>query len=119
MSKKGAQGARGARGAMHAKFRAHLRANVVVAAAILAGSLAVGMVGYHTAADLPWVDAFLNASMLLSGMGPVAELRTDGAKIFAGVYAIYSGVVILATVGLMLAPVVGHALRRFHLNDKE
>ena len=106
--------------AMQGRFRAHLRANVGYAAVVLGGTLAAGMIGYHSLADLDWVDAFLNAAMLLSGMGPVAELRTDGAKIFAGLYAIWSGIVILATVGLMLAPVVGHALHRFHLEtDKD
>src|SRR5690348_3806075 len=85
---------------LHAKFRAHLRANVGVAAIVLAVSLGIGMAGYHLFADLPWIDAFLNASMLLAGMGPVAELRTDRAKLFAGIYAIYSGVVFIATAGL-------------------
>ena len=76
------------------------------------------MLGYHQFAALPWVDAFLNAAMLLAGMGPVAELNNDAAKLFAGVYAIYCGVVFIATVGLVLAPVVSHALHRFHLDEK-
>jgi hypothetical protein len=113
----GAQGARGARGAIHARFRAHLRTNVTVAAMILAASLGAGMIGYHLIAELGWVDAFLNAAMILAGMGPVAELKTDGAKLFAGAFAIYCGVVFIATVGLVLAPVVSHALHRFHLDE--
>jgi hypothetical protein len=113
----GAQGARGARGAIHARFRAHLRTNVTVAAMILAASLGAGMIGYHLIAELGWVDAFLNAAMILAGMGPVAELTTDGAKLFAGAFAIYCGVVFIATVGLVLAPVVSHALHRFHLDE--
>jgi hypothetical protein len=103
---------------LHARFRAHLRANVGVAAIILAVSLGIGMTGYHFLADLPWIDAFLNASMLLSGMGPVAELRSDGAKLFAGAYAIYCGVVFIATAGILLAPVGSHILHKFHL-DKD
>ena len=104
--------------AVRQRFQQHLFANLTVAALILAVSLGIGMLGYHHLAGLTWVDAFLNASMLLAGMGPVAELPTDGAKVFAGVYAIYCGVVFIATVGLVLAPVVSHALRRFHLDDK-
>jgi hypothetical protein len=103
---------------LHARLRAHLRYNLSVAAVILAASLAMGMIGYHAIAGLSWVDAFLNASMLLSGMGPVEPLKTSAAKIFAGSYAIYCGIVFIATVGLVLSPVVGHALRRFHLDDK-
>ena len=106
-----------ARRAIHAKFQAHLRYNLTVAAVILMGSLAMGMIGYHLIAGLGWVDAFLNASMVLSGMGPVEPLKTDGAKLFAGTYAIYCGVVFIATVGLVLAPVVSHALHRFHLDN--
>jgi hypothetical protein len=101
-----------------ARFRAHLGMNVGVAAAILSVSLLMGMAGYHEFAGLGWIDAFLNASMLLAGMGPVAELSNDRAKLFAGVYAIYCGVVFIATVGLVLAPVVSHALHRFHLDEK-
>jgi hypothetical protein len=104
--------------AIHARMRAHLRANLVVAAAILAASLAGGMAGYHYFAGLPWIDAFLNASMLLAGMGPVAELQSESAKLFAGVYAIYCGVVFIATVGLVLAPVVSRTLHRFHLDEE-
>jgi hypothetical protein len=104
--------------AMHAKMEAHLRANLIVAVVILTVSLAGGMAGYHYVAELPWIDAFLNASMLLAGMGPVAELKSESAKIFAGVYAIYCGVVFIATVGLVLAPVVGRALHRFHLDEE-
>ena len=84
---------------------------------ILAASLGAGMIGYHFIAELGWVDAFLNAAMILAGMGPVAELTTDGAKLFAGAFAIYCGVVFIATVGLVLAPVVSHALHRFHLDE--
>jgi len=102
---------------IHARFRAHLRTNLSVAGVILLISLAIGMVGYHQLAGLTWVDAFLNASMLLAGMGPVATLGSDGAKVFAGLYAIYCGVVFVATVGLVLAPVVAHVLRRFHLEQ--
>lgn len=115
----GASSEMGGKRAIHAKFRAHLRYNLTVAAVILASSLGIGMVGYHLIAGLEWVDAFLNAAMLLSGMGPVAPLNTRSAKLFAGTYAIYCGVVFIATVGLVLAPVMMHVLNRFHLLKSE
>ena len=102
---------------LRARFQAHLRKNITVALIVLVASLGIGMIGYHLFADLPWIDAFLNASMLLAGMGPVAELKTDGAKLFAGAYAIYCGVVFIATIGLVLAPVGLQVLHKFHLSE--
>jgi len=104
---------------LRAKFREHLRANVIIAVGLLAVSLAIGMVGYHWLAPMGWIDAFLNAAMLLGGMGPVdPPPANDAVKIFAGVYALYCGVVFIATAGLVLAPVGTHILHRFHL-DKQ
>ncbi|HEX8029505.1 MAG TPA: hypothetical protein VF491_13620 [Vicinamibacterales bacterium] len=101
------------------RFRKHLQANITVALIILIVSLAIGMIGYHTVVpELSWIDAFVNSSMLLSGMGPLGTLPNDEAKLFAGIYALYCGVVFIATVGLVLAPVGAHVLRRFHL-DKD
>jgi hypothetical protein len=77
-------------------------------------SLFIGMAGYHWLADLSWVDAFLNASMLLGGMGPVAELHSTSAKIFAGVYALYAGVVFLVLAAILLGPVFHRVLHHFH-----
>ena len=77
-------------------------------------SLAVGMTGYHVLAGEGWVDAFLNASMILGGMGPIGELRTDAAKIFAGIFALYAGLLFLAVAVLMLTPVFHRVLHRFH-----
>ena len=101
------------------RFRSHLAENVGIAAIALAVSLAAGMAGYHWLAPMPWVDAFMNASMLLGGMGPVDPLDNDTAKLFAGAYALYCGVVFIATVGLVLAPIATHVLHRFHLDDKD
>jgi hypothetical protein len=101
-----------------AKFVSHLRTNVLLAAALLAGSLVIGMAGYHWLAPMGWVDAFVNAAMLLGGMGPVDPLKNDAVKLFAGAYALYCGVVFIATAGLVLAPVGSHILHRFHL-DKD
>ena len=77
-------------------------------------SLLLGMAGYHWFARFSWVDSFLNSCMLLGGMGPVGDLPTDGAKIFAGAFALYAGLVFLAVTALLLTPVVHRVLHRFH-----
>ena len=87
--------------------------------AALAGSLGIGMIGYHTLEHLPWQDAFLNAAMILSGMGPVAILRTDEGKLFAGCYALFSGIVLIMSLGIIFSPVVHRFLHRFHLEDEK
>ncbi len=79
-------------------------------------SLVVGAVGYHITANLGWVDAFLNASMILTGMGPVDKLETDTAKIFASFYAVYSGVSFLTFCGVLFAPIYHRFMHRFHLD---
>lgn len=104
---------------IRAKFVSHLRTNVQVALALLAISLLMGMAGYHWLAPMPWTDAFLNAAMLLGGMGPVDILTNDRAKLFAGGYALYCGVVFLVTAGLVIAPLGSHLLHRFHLDQKQ
>lgn len=103
---------------LHTRFVSHLRTNIVIALEILAASLLIGIAGYHWLAPMGWIDAFVNAAMLLGGMGPVASLENDRIKLFAGFYALYCGVVFIATVGLVLAPVGAHVLRRFHLDRK-
>jgi len=96
-----------------------LRASFALGAALLTGSLGLGMLGYHHFEGLPWVDAFLNASMLLGGMGPVDMPRTESGKLFAGFYALYSGVLFLVLAAILLAPVFHRVLHRFHLEDIE
>ena len=82
-------------------------------------SLLAGMAGYHWLEGLSWIDSFLNAAMILGGMGPVAPLQTSAGKLFAGLYALYSGMVLLVMVGVLLAPVVHRLLHRFHLDVAE
>jgi hypothetical protein len=82
-------------------------------------SLVVGIVGYMTLDHLNFIDAFLNASMILGGMGPVAPIDSEGGKIFAGFYALYSGLVFLVVAGLLMAPVVHRVLHRFHWEMSE
>ena len=98
-----------------AKFAARLAKNAVLGLGLIAVSLAIGVVGYHATAGLGWMDALLNASMILTGMGPVDELRTDGAKLFASLYALFSGVAFLTIVAVLMAPLVHRFLHRFHL----
>lgn len=81
------------------------------AVAVIALSLSLGVLGYHGIAGLGWVDAFLNAAMILGGMGPVDPLTGTGAKLFAGAYALFSGLVLVGVAGLLLAPVFHHVLR--------
>ncbi len=96
---------------------------LVYAALLAIGALTiwllVGVCGYHWIAGQAWVDAFLNASMIVGGMGPVDLLRTSAAKIFAGFYAIFSGVIFLAIFGLLIAPIFHRFLHRFHLESKD
>jgi len=95
-------------------------ANYFLAASILiTSSLILGMLGYHFFEGLTWLDAFLNASMILSGMGPVNPLQTTGGKLFAGFYALYSGLLLILTTGLLLAPLVHRLLHSFHVDAKE
>ena len=83
---------------------------------IIGLSLAIGVVGYRAFAGLDWIDALLNASMILTGMGPVDSMTTPGAKFFASAYALYSGIVFLVAIGILGAPFVHRILHRFHLS---
>src|SRR5262245_50067654 len=80
-------------------------------------SLSIGMAGYHWLEGLGWLDAFLNASMILSGMGPVDVLQHTSAKVFAGCYAIFSGIALISTAAIVFAPVVHRVLHKFHLEE--
>ena len=87
-----------------------------MATAFVFVSLLLGMIGYVTLAHMRWVDAFLNAAMLLGGMGPVGDLPNDSSKIFAGMYALYAGLVFIASAGVILLPVAHRLLHRLHLD---
>ena len=80
-------------------------------------SLGIGMLGYHFIEGLSWVDAILNASMILGGMGPVSELHTNSGKIFASLYALYSGIAFLVITGIIVAPVAHRFLHHLHMDD--
>lgn len=78
-------------------------------------ALGIGIFGYHWFEGMPWIDATLNASMILGGMGPVSPLNTAGGKLFASAYALFSGVIFIGIMGLILAPFIHRVLHRFHI----
>ena len=96
-----------------------LAKNAGVVAGLLAVALGVGAVGYHALNDLSWLDATLNAAMILTGMGPVDRMTTPEGKVFAIVYALFGGVFFLTMVAVLLSPLVQHFLHRFHLELDE
>ena len=96
------------------QFVARVLRGIALGLSLLAVALGGGMVGYRLT-GMSWVDAYLNASMILAGMGQVDELHTPGAKVFAGTYALFSGVVFLSTVAVLLAPIAHRMLHRFHI----
>jgi hypothetical protein len=99
-------------------FARRLALNGLIGLLLLAFSLVIGMLGYHFLENLSWTDSLLNASMILGGMGPVDPLKTEPGKIFASFYAIYSGVILLASVGILITPIFHRFLHRFHLADE-
>lgn len=96
------------------RFVRRVLLHFAAALAVLSVSLALGMAGYEYFESLPWRDAFLNAAMLMGGMGPVDAPRTNAGKVFAGLYALYAGLVFLAASGLVFAPILHRLLHRFH-----
>ena len=99
-------------------FARRMVAHLVVSLAALAVSLLLGIAGYVGFEHLTWTDAFLNAAMLLGGMGPVNAPQTQGGKIFAGVYALFAGLVLLVAAGVVVTPLVHRLLHRFHFEEK-
>ena len=87
----------------------------LITAGIILFSLGIGMLGYHYYESLSWIDSLLNASMILGGMGPVNPLRTNTGKVFASFYALYSGIILLASVGILATPIFHRFMHRFHL----
>jgi len=85
-----------------------------LAGGVVAVSLIVGIVGYHWIGGLPWIDALLEASMILGGMGPVAAMANDAVKVFASIYALFSGLVLLSIMGILLAPWLHRMMHKFH-----
>src|SRR5947209_6298690 len=101
--------------APHHVYIARRLRSLAVAVCILMPSLGLGVMGYHLFGHLPWIDSLLNASMILTGMGPVDPMQTVSGKLFASCYALFSGIVFITTAGVLLAPVVHRVLHKFHL----
>ncbi len=98
-------------------FLGRLVGSAALGLAVVAVSLLIGMAGYHAFEGLGWLDSFLNASMLLGGMGPVDPPRTAAGKLFAGAYALYCGLAVLLVPGIVFAPVLHRFFHKFHLRN--
>lgn len=99
------------------KFFLRLIRSIAMALLIIVIALSVGMVGYHVFENMSWINAFANAAMILSGMGPLTPLNTSAGKLFAGSYALFSGLVFIVIIGIVFAPIVHRFLHRFHLGN--
>ena len=103
----------------HKAFFRRMTISLLLGLSILALALGLGMMGYHFFERMPWVDAFANASMILSGMGPLNQLETPKGKLFAGCYALFSGLVFISVTGILLAPFAHRILHKFHWESEE
>ena len=101
------------------RFSKRLLVFAGASALLVCASLALGMAGYHFLAGLPWVDSFVNASMILTGMGPVDRMDNTPAKLFSGFYALFSGIVLIGTAAVLLAPWVHRLLHRLHADEDD
>jgi hypothetical protein len=99
---------------IHAEWRTRMFNALLVAGSALGVMLGAGVLGYHYLAGLPWIDALLNASMILGGMGPIDPVRGVAGKLFASVYALVSGLAFVGVCGVLIAPFAHRFLRRFH-----
>ena len=93
--------------------------SALLALSLVVVVLGIGMMGYRVFEGMSWVDAFVNAAMILSGMGPLGELKTDGGKIFAGCYALFCGLAFITILGIIFAPVFHRFLHKFHLEQSQ
>jgi hypothetical protein len=99
------------------QFIIRLVHSAIMSLAFIVLSLFIGMLGYHILEDLGWIDAFLNAAMLLGGMGPVNTPGTFAGKLFAGLYSLYCGLVVILIAGIILAPIAHRILHKFHMES--
>ena len=97
------------------RFARRVLWSLALSAAIAAVALMIGVIGFHFIAGLDWIDALHNASMILGGMGPVSEIHTDAGKVFASLYALYSGLIVLVAASVLIAPVLHRFLHRLHM----
>lgn len=100
------------------RFLTKLIRGIIIGLIFIILALLIGMFGYHHYEKMTWVDSFANASMILSGMGPLTPLNTNGGKIFAGLYALFSGLLFIAIIGIIFAPVIHRFFHRLNIGDK-
>lgn len=93
--------------------------SIFLACAFVVSSLFIGMWGYHHFGKLGWLDAYVNAAMILSGMGPINPPTTDESKLFEGTYALFSGIIFLISVGIILAPLFHHFFHKLHIDEDQ
>jgi hypothetical protein len=92
---------------------------LLISTLVMSAALGIGVLGYHHIAHLDWIDALLNAAMILSGMGPVDTLTDDAAKLFASLYALFSGIIFISTMGIILTPLFHRVIHKFHADEGE
>ena len=100
-------------------FIKRIGVSLAVAFFLILAALSIGVAGYRFIAGFGWIDSLLEASMILGGMGPVNQLTNNAARVFASIYALFSGVIFIALMGIMLSPVVHRVLHKFHVDEKD
>jgi len=105
--------------ASHYVFVRRMIKFATIAFIVIGVALGLGILGYHYIAKFSWIDSLLNASMILGGMGPMGDLPSDAAKVFASVYALFSGLVFISVMGIVLAPAAHRALHLFHMDEED
>jgi len=100
-------------------FIRRIALSLITAGVLVLAALFIGIAGYHWIAGLEWVDALLDTSMILGGMGPVSQLTSQSAKVFAAGYALFSGLIFIAVMGIVFSPIVHRMLHKFHIDDMD
>jgi hypothetical protein len=100
-------------------FYGRLFKSILVSGLLILICLLIGIFGYHYIGEISWIDSIHNASMILSGMGPVAEIKSDGGKIFSSIYALFSGVAFITNISIVLAPVAHRFFHILHVDDND
>lgn len=99
-------------------FYYRLGKHFLIAISLILFALSIGILGYHYVEGLPWIDSFAEAAMILSGMGPLSPIHSNSGKIFAGIYALFSGLVFISVIGIISAPIIHRFFHKFHLEKK-
>lgn len=101
------------------RFILRILRTICLALLLISVALGLGMWGYHTFENLPWIDAYVNAAMILSGMGPLLNPTTWVGKFFAGSFALFSGLVFIAIIAVIMAPILHRAIHKFHIEEEK